>query len=135
MPNIVTDPTVPTINLPAYKTYVALLTQSGTDAPAAIVLESSLSGPVVWTRVAAGHYEGTLAGEFTLGKTIIYPFTQSSFQVIPIYKNTWLDFGYTMDNPSVNAVRLFVVDNNGDNTEMNNAVDANSLLVEIRVYP
>lgn len=135
MSNIVTDPNVPTINLPAYKTYVALLTQSGTDAPVATVLESSLSGTVVWTRVDVGHYEGVLAGEFTLGRTIIPPFTQSSFQVIPIYKNTWLDFGYTMDNPSANAVRLFVVDSNGDNTEMHNAVDANSLLVQVIVYP
>jgi hypothetical protein len=76
-----------------------------------------------------------LAGEFTLGKTIIYPFTQSSFQVIPIYKNTWLDFGYTMDNPWLTQSGCLLLIVIMITTEMNNAVDANSLLVEIRVYP
>lgn len=36
------------------KVYGALLTQTGTDAPAATVLENTLGGAVVWTHVADG---------------------------------------------------------------------------------
>lgn len=56
-------------NLCHYKKYVALLTQSGTDAPVATVLENSLGGTVVWTRNDVGVYIGTLAGAFTANKT------------------------------------------------------------------
>lgn len=52
-----------------YKVYTALLSQSGTSAPAATVLENTLGGTVVWTRNAAGDYTGTLSGAFSSGKT------------------------------------------------------------------
>lgn len=39
-----------------YKVYTALLTQSGTDAPVATVLENTLGEDVVWTRDDAGTY-------------------------------------------------------------------------------
>lgn len=52
-----------------YKEYVALLTQSGTDAPVATVLYNDLGGTVVWTRGGVGLYEGTLTGAFTVNKT------------------------------------------------------------------
>jgi hypothetical protein len=51
------------------KRYVALLTQSGTDAPVATVLENSLGGTVVWTRVQQGYFQGTLTGAFPDNKT------------------------------------------------------------------
>ena len=44
--------------------YVALLTQSGADAPVAAVLDNSLGGALVWARVGAGSYTATLAGAF-----------------------------------------------------------------------
>ena len=43
-----------------YKVYTALLTQSGTDAPVATVLENTLGQNVIWTRVDIGDYKGTL---------------------------------------------------------------------------
>lgn len=52
------------------KKYVALLTQSGTDAPVATVLENSLGGTVVWTRDDLGTYLGDLANAFPDGKTV-----------------------------------------------------------------
>lgn len=52
------------------KVYAALLTQSGTDAPVATVLENTLGGTVVWTRHGAGAYDGTLAGAFATGTTV-----------------------------------------------------------------
>lgn len=54
-----------------YKKYVALLTQSGTDAPVATVLENTLSGTPVWSYSDVGEYVLTLAGEFTANKTFI----------------------------------------------------------------
>lgn len=53
------------------KTYVALLTQTGTDAPVATVLENTLGGAVVWSYGGAGSYEGTLADAFPLGRTSV----------------------------------------------------------------
>ena len=53
-----------------YKVYTALLTQTGTDAPVAIVLENTL-GNIFWSRRFRGTYEGALAGAFTENKTTI----------------------------------------------------------------
>lgn len=52
-----------------YLVYTALLSQSGTDAPVATVLENTLGGTVVWTRANVGEYVGTLAGVFITEKT------------------------------------------------------------------
>lgn len=54
---------------PKYEVYTALLTQSGTSAPTATVLENTLGGTVVWTRNYAGNYSATLSGVFTTNKT------------------------------------------------------------------
>lgn len=51
------------------KVYKALLTQAGTDAPVATVLENTLGGTVVWSRTAIGEYIGTLVGAFPDNKT------------------------------------------------------------------
>jgi outer membrane lipoprotein SlyB len=66
------------------------LTQSGTDAPVATVLENTLGGTVVWTRDGAGNYTATLAGAFTDNKTLIT--TQnywdiSNYVAITIFRN------------------------------------------------
>jgi len=57
---------------PKYEVYTALLTQSGTDAPVATVLENNLGGTVVWTYVGDSDYRGTLSGAFTQTKTVIF---------------------------------------------------------------
>lgn len=56
----------------SYLKYVALLSQTGTDAPVPTVLENTLGGTVVWTRDDVGVYIGTLAGVFTENKTAIF---------------------------------------------------------------
>ena len=53
------------------KTYRALLTQTGTGAPVATVLENTLGGTVVWGYSNAGDYTATLAGAFTASTTFI----------------------------------------------------------------
>lgn len=52
----------------SYKVYTALLTQTETSDPTAIILENTL-GDVVWTRVSFGYYNATLTGAFTINKT------------------------------------------------------------------
>jgi hypothetical protein len=58
-------------DLKKVKVYRALLSQSGTNAPTAIVLENSLGGEVVWTRDTTGVYFGTLEDAFPIEKTFI----------------------------------------------------------------
>jgi hypothetical protein len=50
--------------------YTALISQSGTSAPTAIVLDNTLVGTVVWTRNSTGVYFGTLSGAFTVNKSV-----------------------------------------------------------------
>jgi hypothetical protein len=50
------------------KVYTALLTQTGTNAPVATVLENTI-GNIVWSYDSAGTYFGTLSGAFTANKT------------------------------------------------------------------
>lgn len=51
------------LNIAPYKIYTALLNQSSTNDPVPSVLLNTL-GPIVWDRVAAGNYTGTLNGAF-----------------------------------------------------------------------
>lgn len=59
---------------PGYLVYVALISQDGDPTvPVATVLENTLGGAVVWTRVNPGDYVGTLAGAFPSGKVFSQP--------------------------------------------------------------
>ena len=60
-----TDPLNPILNDPRpYKVYTALLTQTGTDAPVATVLENTLGGDVTWTYDDIGSYFAITNGLF-----------------------------------------------------------------------
>jgi len=61
-----------------YKSYVALMSQTGTAAPIAIELENSL-GNIVWTRASAGIYNGTLSGSFPITKTFVLSIQGSGY--------------------------------------------------------
>ena len=52
------------------QTYVALLTQSGTAAPSAVVLADNI-GDITWTRIAAGEYLGTPTTPFNSLNTFV----------------------------------------------------------------
>lgn len=60
-----------------YKVYTALLSQTGTSAPTATVLENTLGGTIIWTRTGIGTYVGTLSGVFTANKTAVF-FTKTA---------------------------------------------------------
>lgn len=53
------------------KVYKALISQSGTDAPTAIIIQNTI-GSIVWTRSNTGSYLGTLSGAFTENKTLCF---------------------------------------------------------------
>lgn len=56
---------------PPYKVYTALLTQSGTNAPVATVLENTLGFTPIWQRDSPGNYYISNAGQFPINKTHI----------------------------------------------------------------
>jgi hypothetical protein len=61
------------------KVYRALLTQSGTDAPVATVLENSLGGEVVWGYQEPGVYTATISGGFDSDKTFVLATGSNSY--------------------------------------------------------
>ena len=54
-----------------YKVYTAVLTQSGTLAPVATVLQNTFGGDLTWSYDAVGSYEVSSDGLFTDGKTTV----------------------------------------------------------------
>ena len=56
----------------SYSVYTAILTQNGTNAPTAVILENTLGFVPVWSYVAQGSYECTYLDGFTVDKTIIF---------------------------------------------------------------
>lgn len=101
------------LGVPGYLVYTALLTQTGTGAPVATVLNNTLGGTVVWAREGAGEYVGTLAGVFTENKT-------------------WFSYPNTSVNEQSQGLQWLSVDTVG----LNYSVDYEGIsYVEIRVYP
>jgi hypothetical protein len=107
-----------------YKLYTALLTQTGTDAPVAIVLENTLGGVVVWSYENVGLYKGTLNDAFPEDKTAMFitstRFNGDAFMCISLYGG---------DIPNAIAVETL---------ELPTYISQNDLLyyttIEIRVY-
>lgn len=63
---------------PAVRKWRGLISQSGTNAPTAVVLQNDLGGDIVWSRSGGlgggvGRYIGTLAGAFPVGRTLFFP--------------------------------------------------------------
>lgn len=105
----------------SYETYVALLTQSGTNAPVATILENTI-GDIIWTRVSTGLYKGTLTGAFLATKTAVY-LTNGGNIAPPAIFNTYADTVNTITLKSVRADTGTVTDSL-----------VNTATLEIRVY-
>ncbi len=101
--------------------YVALLTQTGTSAPTATVLENTLGGTVVWSYTSVGNYTGTLSGAFTVSKTGV------------TIGNGFYNGNHAIVRPNgINDVRVMTVNTAGafvDGSALNDS------MIEIRVYP
>ena len=56
-----------------YTVYTALLTQAGTAAPVATILQNTTGGTITWTRTGTGAYTATISSSlFTSNKTIVF---------------------------------------------------------------
>jgi len=103
-----------------YRVYTALLTQSGTASPTAIVLENTI-GNITWSRVDTGDYNATLNGAFILNKT----FTS----ITPVLNNDYNTINIS-SNDSIDTINIQVFDRN---TYPVDDVLSNTP-IEIRVY-
>lgn len=112
------------------KEYVALLTQSGTDAPVATVLENTLGGEIVWTYEDAGTYMGTLLNAFTPNKTNIE--TPVFYQIAAEdYTSVASQQGYIIYRSGNNTCTIISAD--GEDIRANNKLYKS--IIEIKVYP
>lgn len=107
------------LNRTSYKKYVALLSQSGSSAPVATVLENTI-GNIVWTRISSGIYTATLAGAFPAAKSLALVSNSGSVEAGVL--------AYDVEDTNSYAVQSFSGSSFSD-----------SLLyltgIEIRVYP
>ena len=111
----------------AYKVYTALLTQTGTDAPVATVLENTLGGTVVWTYSNVGEYTATLSSAFTTNKVF---FIERGKRDFVGEGPPWVFLQHT----STNTIKLFIHDGS-DPQELNNLAGGyEPYPIEIRVY-
>lgn len=101
------------------KKYVALLSQTGTSAPTATVLDNTLGGTLVWSYDGVGSYIGTLTGAFTLDKT--------SVMISGVYKGSASGLRKTNNTVQITTTAT------STNTEANALLD--STTIEIKVYP
>jgi hypothetical protein len=101
------------------KKYVALLTQTGTSAPTATVLDNTLGGTLVWSYDGVGSYTGTLTGAFTSNKTAVL--------ISGVYKGSVSGLRKTDNTVQITTTAT------STNTEANALLD--STTIEIKVYP
>lgn len=104
-----------------YLVYSALLTQSGTSAPTASVLQNTLGGTLVWTYNGVGDYLGNLTGAF--------PDADKVFMLIGPGTTSAKEF--QVDYDSDNRIRVRSYDN--ANNPYNNKLTKTAF--ELRVYP
>lgn len=100
----------------SYKSYVALITQTSTNPPSAIIVQNTTDLTFNWVYVSAGLYTCTITGAFTVGKTGCF-ISNNAFGFIVAYPN------------DVNTIRIATRDTS--------AVDADDILngtLEIRIY-
>jgi hypothetical protein len=113
-----------------YKEYTATVTQTGTAAPVATVLNNTLGGTLVWTRSATGTYLATLTGAFpTASKVVILTsFTSSNLAPAGSIALT------SAVRDTANRLKFITatMDNAGARTVADSAL---SISLLVRVYP
>jgi len=112
-----------------YKVYTALLTQSGTNAPTATILENTI-GTVTFTYLSTGNYRITTPGGFIKAKTWLTPVNASAFDQ---NTNSNLVFSMMDDGSTYNELILGTETGWLDLNHSNGLLD--SFPIEIRVYP
>ena len=111
-----------------YLVYTAILSQSGTNAPVAVILQNTL-GTIVYSYNGPGSYTGTLTGAFTNLKTAI--FLSPSYSDVSA-SNDYLDV-VSVTRASADTINIYT----GGVTALGSRDSENSVLfhqIEIRVY-
>lgn len=127
--------------IPQYKSYVAAISQSGTDDIVAIEYYNTF-GSVVWTRLSGKQYVLTTEVPYVINKTHIAGFggwDGNANPYMPIHDGTSIVGYYTLysgTNEFNNvAIQLEVVDTEGALVDVSTLVGATHLhLPEIRFY-
>lgn len=110
-----------------YKIYVALLNQSGTNAPTATILENTLGATITWTRNSAGSYVATASiSTFAPNKTVV-----TIGQALEIDFETTVGLFTTYQYDTTTTLKVGVLDG-GLNYLDDSLVNCP---IEIRVYP
>ncbi|MEW5675497.1 hypothetical protein ABGT15_04225 [Flavobacterium enshiense] len=110
-----------TLVVQKYKSYVAVINQSGTSAPTATIMENTLGGNITWTYNGVGYYEGTLSGAFP---NYFKFYSNTSLQQ---YGGAWA----YVDRGDTNTISLAT---GVGSTAQNGIASDRSLRIEIRVY-
>ena len=124
IPNDRSIPDVGTVKQIArpYKVYTALLSQTGTSAPTATVLENTLGATVTWSRNNIGQYQATSSSPIFLG-------TVTGFgNIIPAGDAIYFTIQENTDSSCIIISR----DLSGAEDEMQTDLPS---FIEIRVYP
>ena len=98
-----------------YKSYVALISQTGTAAPTVTILENTI-GNISWTRSSVGQYVGLLTDAFTLDKVVCF--------------NNNIGGNFIISRSSVSSVLIYT--NSFAGTPTDSLLDKTS--IEIRIY-
>jgi hypothetical protein len=107
-----------------YKVYTALLTQSGINAPVAIVLENTI-GNVTWVYNGIGQYAAISSNLFLPNKTVLFIQGSNDGDISSIVA---LDRLYWVDQSTINCITEIIAAGNFSNEILNNTS------IEIRVY-
>jgi len=110
-----------------YKVYIALLSQSLTDAPVATILENTLGGTVVWSYEGVGDYLATLSGAFTENKTLLP-------NVYSLSVDGVLEGTIKYNRIDINSIQLDIRENITGNPSDDLLNAGGEYFVEIRVY-
>lgn len=102
-----------------YKVYTALLTQNGTNAPTAIVLENTLGGEVIWNYEDEGLYSANLSNGFT---------DLTFVQISNGNMNGFISYSYKQNINSIFTETYSLSSGSTENSALNKAT------IEIRVY-
>lgn len=107
----------------SYLVYAALLSQSGTNAPVATVLQNTLGENITWSRLFIGQYKGT--------KPTVFDPSKTACTIGTFLNGIWVTFlvdDFGGGNYQINLQTTINVSGFADDLLLNN-------FIEIRVYP
>ena len=113
-----------------YKVYTALLTQTGTNAPVATVLENTLGGDVVWSYNRAGYYTSVTTNTAFNGKKTMSFIGQTGQNG---EDDSFMPFKLNSNIQGNNLNIVMTTLSNGSSTIASDCQQTN-IPVEIRVY-